>query len=103
MGNDTLGGAMAIEILLRGERASAVVAAAEKLDKACRAMEHAKEALLLARPAERAERAAAFAEKEKAAGSALWAFIVHREAIGLWTHDDVYEQYRVPRGLVAKP
>lgn len=50
---------------------------------------------------ERGQRLTADARRE--AARQLWNLIVQREALGLSRHDDVYEQYAVPRSLVPSP
>lgn len=43
------------------------------------------------------------ADSRREAARQLWNLIVQREALGLSHHDDVYEQYAVPRSLVPTP
>lgn len=96
MARQTLGGPLAIEVELHRERASALRAVGEKLER------------LLARLAETdrvldetvgVDRRQLLAERERLREEAekyRWYLVVQREAVGLFNHDDVTSLFPIP-------
>lgn len=91
------------EVELVKERGSALILTAQRLEELVRELEQVTAELALAAPDAEPAKAKRVARVRAAAAHQLWNLIVQREAIGLWNHDDVYAQYRVPRSLVPSP
>ena len=83
---DLAPGADGFEVALRWEMAADSAAA---LGRAGRKIEHALQALADADP----EEAASFWEDARVA---LWEMTVHREALGLYNHDELHARWPLP-------
>jgi hypothetical protein len=88
--------ALPIERELHAERASALAATAERMERALAALAEVERALAEVAPDARAE----LEEKRRAlathAAERLWFYIVQREAMGLTQHEQALAYYRVP-------
>jgi hypothetical protein len=91
--------ALPIERELQAEKASALAATAERMERALAALAAAERALAEASPETRAE----LEEQRRAlttqAAERLWFYIVQREAMGLTRHDQALAFYRIPPHL----
>lgn len=85
----------ALEYELSGEGATTLGLAGERLARALtvlRAFDAAMIATAVDAPTARAELVADAAER-------LWIYVVQREAMGIYNHDEVLELYAVPREI----
>lgn len=92
-----------LEILVANERVGAMALTAQKLELSCKRLRELQADALMASGPQQKALAGQIATAKQEAGRALWNLIVQREAVGLISHDDVYELYQVPTGLLAKP
>ncbi len=94
---------LAIEVEIRGEKAQALGrsgrAFEQELDR-LRAFEKRLAAMPLR---ERGKLEPEHRALRKSVARRLWFLIVHREALGLRRHEDLYETYRIPRSLLPSP
>ncbi len=88
----------AIQRDLQAERAAALARATEQLESALAELA-AADAASVAEPTPSARELRR--EALRHAGERLWFLVIHREAIGLRRHDDLYEALRVPREVRA--
>jgi hypothetical protein len=95
--------AAALEAMVNQERAGALALTGERLERELAEMRRLQGLLgeLTGRELSRAHRLLADSEQELC--RQLWNLIVQREALGLTHHDDVYEQYGIPRSVVPRP
>lgn len=92
-----------IEVEIRAEKAQALGRTARALEREIERL-RALESRLLTLPL--CERSALAGEQRalvKSAARRLWYLVVHREALGLRRHEELYEAYRIPRTLVPNP
>jgi hypothetical protein len=94
---------LSIEVEIQGEKAQALGwtgrAFEQELER-LRAFEKQLSALSLS---ERVRLEPEHQTLRKRASRRLWFLIIHREALGLRRHDDLYDVYQIPRSLVPAP
>jgi hypothetical protein len=94
---------LSIEVEILGEKAQALGRTARAFEQELerlRAFEKRVSALSLS---ERAKLEPEHEALRKRASRRFWFLIVHREAMGLRRHDDLYHVYQIPRSLVPNP
>jgi hypothetical protein len=94
---------LSIEIEIRGEKAHALARTARAFEKELdrlRAFEKRLSSLPLL---ERKKLEPEHEALRRQTARRLWYLIVHREAIGLRSHENLYDAYRIPRSLVPNP
>lgn len=94
---------LAIELEIRAEKAQALGRTARAFERELDRL-RALESRLFHLPI--GERTALEGEHRallRSAARRLWFLIVHREAVGLRRHDDLYEVYRIPPSLLPSP
>jgi hypothetical protein len=94
---------LSIEVEIRGEMAQALGRTARAFEQELerlRAFEKRLSALSLS---ERAKLEPEHETVRRCASRRLWFLIVHREALGLRRHDDLYDAYQIPRSVVPDP
>ena len=92
-----------IEIEIRGEKAQALGRTARAFEKELDRLRAFEKRLSTLPRAERTKLAPEHQALRRQTARRLWFLIVHREAIGLRNHENLYEVYRIPRSLVPNP
>ena len=103
MSDDPMRQSRALEAMINQERAHALGLTGSLLEKELREMDRLAAELALADAATERKLRRMHDDARHEAARQLWNLIVQREALGLTRHDDLYEQYRVPRSLVPSP
>jgi hypothetical protein len=88
--------ALPIEVQLQAEKATALRRVGEKLETLLAELAETGRELLTLTGAARAQRVARHQWLRAEAEHQRWCLIVQREAMGLFNHADVYEQFRIP-------
>lgn len=94
---------LAVEIEIRAEKARALGRTARAFEQELARLRAFESQLSTLRPRERMRLEAEHRALRKSAARRLWFLVVHREALGLRRHDDVYDAYGVPRSLLPNP
>jgi len=103
MSSNPMRQAAALDAMVNKERASALALTGERLERELLEVRRLRGLLaeLAGSELERALRM--LADSEQQVCRQLWNLIVQREALGIMRHDEVYEQYRIPRSVVPRP
>lgn len=88
--------ALPIEVQLQAEKATALRRVGQKLDEIIAELTETDRALLRLSGPTRARVVARHKELRAEAEHQRWCLIVQREAMGQFSHTDVYEMYRIP-------
>lgn len=88
--------ALPIEVQLQAEKATALRRVGQKLDEIIAELTETDRELLRLRGPTRARVVARHKELRAEAEHQRWCLIVQREAMGQFSHTDVYEMYRIP-------
>jgi len=94
---------LAVEIEIRAEKARALGRTARAFGQELARLRAFEGHLSTLPLRERLKLAPELHALRKSAARRLWFLVVHREALGLRRHDDVYEVYGVPPSLVPNP
>ena len=103
MSDDPMRQSRALEAMLNQERANALGLTGKRLEKELREMDRLAAELSLADGTTEKKLRSLHEDARHEAARQLYNLIVQREALGLTRHDDLYEQYQVPRSLVPNP
>jgi hypothetical protein len=88
--------ALPIEVQLQAEKATALRRVGQKLDEIIAELAELDRELLRASGPVRARLVARHGSLRAEAEHQRWCLIVQREAMGQFSHTDVYEMYRIP-------
>lgn len=95
----SIGGALAIEVELRQERAAALKRVGHKLEAMIDELQALRQRALAAPTGQRDELSAAYAKLRAETETQRWYMVVQREAMGLYHHGDLDDLYPIPPAL----
>ena len=94
---------LSIEVEIQGEKAQALGRTARAFEQELERLRAFEKQVSALSSSDRAKREPEHETLRKRASRRLWFLIVHREALGLRRHDDLYDVYLIPRSLVPGP
>lgn len=94
---------LAIEVEIQGEKAQALGRTARVFEQELERLRTFEKRVSALPLGERARLEPEHQTLRKRASRRLWFLIVHREAMGLRRHDDLYDAYEIPRSLLPNP
>jgi hypothetical protein len=94
---------LSIEVEIQGEKAQALGRTARAFEQELERLRAFEKQVSALSSSERAKLEPEHQTLRKRASRRLWFLIVHREALGLRRHDDLYDVYQIPRSLVPDP
>ena len=91
---------LSIEVEIQGEKAQALGRTGRAFEQELERLRTFEKQVSALSSSERARLEPEHQALRKRASRRLWFLIVHREALGLRRHDDLYDVYQVPRSLL---
>jgi hypothetical protein len=92
-----------VEAELRAEKAQAFGRTVRAFEQQLQRLHDLEARYAALAPANRPKLRTELERARKETGRRLWFLLVHREAIGIRRHENLYEVYRIPRSVVANP
>lgn len=94
-----IGGTLAIEVHMKAEAASGLKSLGHLLDRQIAQLKQLREQVQSLKGPTRETKLAEYRQLRADTEQRKWYLIVQREAMGLFNHEVVHEQYRVPPAL----